>query len=169
LTRDQILHVEIVRKTPTALYPLTDFFKGFENVEALKQVFGKDTRRVLNRMKVEFYSARWGYMGVNDKDGHILISSHHMRHSPFRTLYLDIIHELFHIKQMMDGKELFLDEFDYYDSPIEIEAYKFTVKEARRLGMTDSEILKYLEVPWGDKKQLLGMAKKLGLKVRPHS
>jgi len=157
-------NVDIQRTVPIKLYPLTSFFKGLDRVQALRDIFGKDTERVLNDMRVEFYSARWGYMGINDKDGHILISAHHMRHSPRRTLYLDIIHELYHIKQHRDGRKLFLDEFDYFDSPIEIEAYEYTIKEARRIGMTDRQIVKYLEVPWADKKQLNKFVKRLGLK-----
>jgi len=168
LARDRKLNVEIVRDTPVKLYPLMTFFKGLENVEALRTLFGDRTEKVLKGMKVEFYSSRWGYMGVNDKDGHILISSHHMEHSPLRTLYLDIIHELYHIKQHMEGKKLFLDGFDYFDSPIEIDAYRFTVKEARRIGMTDKEIVDYLEVPWADRNQLMKFVKKLGLNPTPH-
>jgi hypothetical protein len=165
LSRDRRLDVEIVRTAPTKLYPLTDFFKGFEKVKALQDIFGDETERVLKSMKVEFYSSKWGYMGVNDGDGHILISSHHMKHSPFRTLYLDIIHELYHIRQHRDGKKLFLDDFEYFDSPIEMDAYKFTVKEAKRIGMSDKEIVEYLEVPWADRKQLMKFVKKLGLKA----
>jgi len=156
--------VKIVKRAPTRLYPLTDFFKGFEKVRALRDLFGDRTAQVLKKMKVEFYSAKWGYMSINDSDGHILISGYHMTHSPFRTLYLDIIHELYHIRQRMDGKKLFLDEFDYFDSPIEIKAYEFTIKEARRIGMTDRQIVDYLEVPWADKKELKRFVRRLGLK-----
>jgi Zn-dependent peptidase ImmA (M78 family) len=156
--------VDVERRVPIKLYRLKSYFKGLEKVQALRDIFGKETERVLNEMRVEFYSSRWGYMGINDKDGHILISAHHMRHSPRQTLYLDILHELYHIKQHRDGKKLFLDDFDYFDSPIEIEAYEFTVKEARRIGMTDRQIAKYLEVPWADKKQLSRFVKRLGLK-----
>ncbi len=159
------LGVKIKRKVPIELYPLTEFFQGLEGVKALRDLFGDETESVLNSTKVEFYSSRWGYMGVNDADGHILISAHHMGHSPQRTLYLDILHELFHLRQLKDGKKLFLDEFDYFDSPIEIEAYRFTVKEAKRIGMTDKEIVDYLEVPWADKKQLARFVKKLKLKA----
>lgn len=166
MAKNAKLNVEIERDVPIELHPLTDFFKGFENVRALRELFGKNTEKVLKSMKVEFYSSKWGYMGVNDSDGHIVISGYHMKHSPFRTLYLDIIHELFHIKQHMDGKKLFLDGFDYFDSPIEIEAYKFTVKEAKRIGMTDREIIDYLEVPWADRKQLAKFVKKLGLRAK---
>ncbi|MDV3294015.1 MAG: hypothetical protein LYZ70_07065 [Nitrososphaerales archaeon] len=164
MVHDAKLKVKIERDVPIELFPLTRFFKGLDKVQALRDIFGDKTEQVLKSMKVEFYSARWGYMGVNDKDGHILISAHHMKHSPTRTLYLDIIHELFHIKQHMNGKKLFLDEFDYFDSPIEIEAYEFTVKEAKRLGMTNKQIVDYLEVPWADKKQLNRFVKRLGLK-----
>ena len=159
------LDVVIKRTVPIRLYPLTKYFKNLEKVDALRDVFGDQTEDVLKRTMVEFYSSRWGYMGVNDEDGHILISAHHMKHSPLRTLYLDIIHELFHVRQRMDGRKLFLDEFDYFDSPIEIEAYEFTIKEARRIGMTDREIAEYLEVPWADKKDLAKFIKRLKLKV----
>jgi hypothetical protein len=157
--------VEIRRTVPIRLYPLTRFFKHLEKVKALRELFGDKTEEVLKSTKVEFYSSRWGYMGINDADGHIVISAYHMKHSPFKTLYLDILHELFHIKQHMDGKKLFLDEFDYFDSPIEIEAYEFTIKEARRIGMTDRQIVDYLEVPWADKKELAKFVKKLDLKI----
>jgi hypothetical protein len=163
--RNSRLKVEIERSVPIRLYPLTTFFKRFEKVEALRELFGDKTEDILKATKVEFYSSRWGYMGVNDEDGHIVISAYHMKHSPSRTLYLDILHELFHIKQYMDGKKLFLDEFDYFDSPVEIEAYEFTLKEARRIGMTDKEIVDYLEVPWADKKELAKFVRKLNLKV----
>jgi len=159
------LKVKIRRTVPIRLYPLTRFFKHLEKVEALRELFGDKTEEILKSMKVEFYSSRWGYMGINDTDGHIVISAYHMKHSPFRTLYLDILHELFHIKQHMNGKKLFLDDFEYFDSPIEIEAYEFTVKEARRIGMSDREIVDYLEVPWADKKELAKFVKKLNLKI----
>ena len=112
MTKDRRLNVEIVRDVPVRLYPLTSFFMGFDGVKALQGLIGSSTRRVLKGMKVEFYSARWGFMGVNDKDGHILISSHHMKHSPLRTLYIDIIHDLYNIKQYREGKKLFLEDFE---------------------------------------------------------
>ncbi len=131
---------------------------------ALKRIFGPRTAEVLKNVKVEFYSSKFGYMGVNDEDGHVLISLHHLRNSEFEVLYLDIIHELFHVKQFMDGKKLFLDEFEYVDSPVEIDAYKFTVEEARRIGMTEKEIVEYLKVDWVDEKQHKRFVKTLGLK-----
>lgn len=141
--------VEINRDAKVDLYPFTDYFKGFEKVEAVRSTFGEEkTEEVLKNLKVEFFSMRFGYMGVSDEDGHILISTNHLKKSEFRVIYLDVVHELVHVKQFMDGKELFSSEFEYVDSPVEIEAYRHTVKEAKRIGMTDKEIVEYLKVEW---------------------
>lgn len=163
MTKNEKLGVEIERGARPTLYPFVDYFKGFEKVPALREVFGPDLTKVLRNLKVEFYSSRFGYMGVNDEDGHILISISHLKNSDFKTLYLDVVHELFHIKQHMDGKELFLEDFEYVDSPIEIEAYKFTVKEAKRIGMTDPEIIEYLKVEWNTEEQQARLVKAVGL------
>ena len=144
------LRVNINRDAKTVLLPFTDYFKGFERVEAVRETLGADTDEILKNLKVEFFSFKFGYMGVSDVDGHMLISSYHLANSEFRVLYLDIIHELVHVKQFKEGKELFSSEYEYVDSPVEIEAYKHTVREARRIGMTDEEIKEYLKVEWID-------------------
>ena len=102
-------------------------------------------------------------MGIRDVDGNIAVGTYHLRTSPTRTLYLDIVHELFHVKQFMDGKKLFLDEFEYVDSPIEIEAYKVTVEEAKRIGMSNDEIIEYLKVEWVNEEAHARLVKTLGL------
>ena len=63
----------------------------------------------------------------------------------------------------MDGKKLFLDEYEYVDSPIEVEAYEFTVKEARRIGMSIGEIIEYLKVEWVSEEAHLRLVKALKL------
>jgi hypothetical protein len=157
------LDVEIRRNAPITLLPFVDYFEGFDRVEAVKKIFGKDTAEILRNLKVEFFSSQFGYMSVSDQDGHLLVSAHHLKNSEFDILYLDIVHELFHVKQFMDGKKLFLDEFEYVDSPIEIEAYKFTVDEAKRIGMPIGEIIEYLKVEWVDDEAHRRLIKTLGL------
>lgn len=163
LKKDSKFGVEIVRDAPVSLLPFTDFFRGFEKNAAVESIFGSETLRVLKNLKVEFFSAKFGYMSVSDVDGHLLISAHHLKNSEWNIVYLDVIHELFHVKQFMEGKKLFQDEFEYVDSPIEIPAYKFTVKEAKRIGMRRDEIAEYLKVEWVDEKQHKRLLKTLGL------
>ena len=150
--------VTLSKGVPPELHPFTDYFQGFEKVAVIRDLFGESTEEVLSSLKVEFFSARWGYMSTSDKDAHLLISTHHLDHSDFRTVYLDVVHELCHVKQFFDGRTLYDDRFSYVDSPVEVEAYKKTVEEAKRLGMSNAEIAEYLRVEWTsdeDQKKLL--------------
>jgi hypothetical protein len=92
MTVETALGVAIQRHAPTKLLPFSRFFHGFETVAAVRALFGPQTARVLSALKVEFFSARFGYMGTSDVDGHLLISTHHLSDSEFRTVYLDIVH-----------------------------------------------------------------------------
>ncbi len=149
------LPIEVNRKTPPpALQPFTDYFKGFEKVAAVRKVFGDQTEAVLGRLKVGFISNRRMYMGIRDHDGHIAVGTFHLRNSTTRVLYLDVVHELFHIGQWVHDKEWFTEEHEkfmgdfslYYSSPLEVPAYRHTVREAERLGMTRKEIVEYLKM-----------------------
>ncbi len=155
--------VRIKRIAPVKLHRFTDYFNGFEKVGAVRALFGNKTEKVLSRLMVEFFTSRFGYMGVSDLDGHLLVSTHHLKGSNFRTLYLDVVHELHHVKQFMDGKKLFIDRFEYVDQPTEVEAYKATVKEARRIGMSNKEIIEYLKVEWNTPAQQERLVKKMDL------
>ena len=157
------LGVEIRRNAEVKLFPFTDYFVGFEEVAAVKSLFGAKTAQVLRKLKVEFFSLRFGYMSVSDEDGHILISTNHLKNADLKVLYLDVVHELFHVKQFMEGKNLFQNEFEYVDSPIEVPAYQFTVEEAKRLGMSMTEIVEYLKVEWVTEEQHARLVKTLAL------
>ena len=160
---EQKLGVSIRREAKPVLFPFTDYFQGFERVEVVRKVFGAETERVLSSLKVEFFSSKWGYMSTSDVDGHLIISSHHLKNSDFETVYLDIVHELCHVKQFLDGRVLFDMRYDYADSPIEIEAYKITVDEAKRIGFTDEMIREYLRVEWMSEDDVQKLIKNIGL------
>jgi hypothetical protein len=141
------LHVNITRNVPVATYPFLDYFKGFENVDAVKQIFDKDTKKVLSNLRVEFVGRR-GYMGVSEIDGHMIISADYLKTGNRVDIYLDFVHELVHVKQFMEGKELFDHNYSYVERPTEVEAYRFAVEEARRLGLSDRRICHYLKTEW---------------------
>ena len=137
------LTVNIRRDAKVLTLPFTDYFQGFEHVEAVQQLFGAKTNDVLQQLRIEFRSGR-GYMGVSSEDGHIRINAHYLNTGRFIDLYLDIIHELVHVRQFLDGRELRDPHYAYVDRPTEIEAFQYTVAEARRLGLTETQILEYL-------------------------
>jgi hypothetical protein len=160
---DSRLKVKIARNVPVSTYPFTDYFKGFEKVEAVRRIFGERTENVLANLKVEFAWTR-GYMGVNDEDGHLLISARYLKEGDMIDIYLDIIHELVHVRQFMEGKELFDDNFSYTERPTEVEAYRYAVEEARKLGLSDQKICEYLKTEWMSDEDLKRLAKALNVK-----
>jgi len=158
------LKVKILRNAKVQTYPFTDYFKGFERVEVVKRIFGEKTEDVLRNLKVEFYSFRRGYMGVSDIDGHLFVSAYYLKNGDVVDIYLDVIHELVHVKQFMDGKELFESRYNYVDRPTEVEAYRHAVEEARRLGLSDKRICQYLKTEWMTDEDLKRLASTLNVK-----
>lgn len=162
-TIDPQLKVKITRDVTVSTHPFMNYFKGFEKVEAVRKIFGERTEQALNDLKVEFAGTR-GYMGVNNHDGHLLIGANYLKEGDIVDIYLDIIHELVHVRQFMEGKELFDDNYSHTDRPTEVEAYRHTVDEAHRLGLNDEKILQYLKTEWMTDKDVRRLAKTLGLK-----
>jgi hypothetical protein len=124
-----------------------EYFKGFDKVAAVQGIFGEKTTEVLSHLTVEL---SWisGYMYVDGADGHLVISKGYLNTGNRTDIYLDLVHELCHVKQFMDGKELFDPSYDYVDRPTEIEAYRYCVQEARRLGLSEERIRLYLRTEW---------------------
>ena len=145
-----------------SVHSFTELFKDFDKNEAVRKIFGDRTEEVLRNLKVELTWAG-GYMWVNSSNGHLLISSRYLNEGDKVDIYLDVIHELVHVRQFMEGKELFDDRYSYVDRPTEIEAYRHTVKEARRIGLKDKEIMKYLDTEWMTNQDLERLTKTLGV------
>ncbi len=160
------LNVKILRGAKVAMFPFTDYFKGFEKVEAIRRIFGDKTEEVLSNIKIEF-GGRRGYMGVSNMDGHLMISAEYLNNGNFLDIYLDVIHELTHVKQFMEGKDLFDRRYNYVDNPTEVEAHRNAVDEARRLGMSDDKICDYLQTEWISDKDMKVLAKALNVKYKP--
>ena len=159
------LHLRGIGHGGRSTYSFTDYFKGYEKVGAIKQIFGEKTEEVLRNLKVEF-SRIGGYMWIDNTDGHLVISSRYLKEGDKVDIYLDIIHELVHVKQFMEGKELFDSNYNYTERPTEIEAYSHAVQEARRLKLSDERICQYLKTEWMSDRDLKHLAKALNIKCK---
>jgi hypothetical protein len=160
------IKVKILRNPKIQTHPFTDYFQGFEKVEAIRQIFGDKTDEVLSNLRVEFVSSRRAYMGVSDVDGHLIVGAHYLKDGDITEIYLDVIHELVHLKQFTDGKELFESRYNYVDRPTEIEAYEVAVKEARRLGLSEKQIYTYLRTEWMTDEEFKRLAITLNVKCQ---
>jgi hypothetical protein len=140
----------------------TDYFLGFEKVAAVRGIFGEKTEEVLRNLKVNL---TWfgGYMFVDSSTGHLVVNARYLHNGDKVDIYLDLIHELCHIKQLMEGKELFDPRYSYVERPTEIEAYGYTVQEARRLGLSEERICEYLKTEWMSEEDLNFLAKAINV------
>jgi hypothetical protein len=135
------------------------------NVETLNIYFEDSSllERILSVTEVTVTSQA-DYMHVNDKDGSLFVGLDYLQKGEVHHLYLDIIHELIHVRQYLEGKELFDEKFNYVDRPTEIEAYQGAVDEARKLGMSEDAIADYIYVEWITSVEHERLLKTLGVK-----
>ena len=140
-----------------------EYFKGFEKNLAVRGIFGEETEIVLKNLKVNFI---WfGYMGVSDNDGQLMVNKRYLNSGSKEDIYLDVIHELCHVKQHMEGKELFDPRYDYVDRPTEIEAYRYAVQEAKRIGLSAAEIRVYLKTEMMSTQTLDKLIKNMNINI----
>jgi len=130
-------------------YRLADVYPDIASYSVLYALFPDpvEMQRILQEIKV-FVVDKPYMMFVDNRDGSITIGMPHLQQAPGEILYLDIIHELCHVKQHLVGLNLYDRSKSYVDRETEIEAYRVTVQEARRIGFDDEAIAGYLHVPW---------------------
>jgi hypothetical protein len=102
---------------------------------------------LLDRSVVQIRGRR-GYAFVDVEAPCIVISESYYRTGEELDLYLDLLHELTHLRQLAEGLDLWDERFDYVDRPTEIEGYAVAIEEGRRLGLTAEDILQHLANPW---------------------
>jgi hypothetical protein len=156
------LRIKINREIPEGTFKFKQVFSGFEDVEIVKNIFGEKTETVLDNLYVIVEESR-GYLYVDDSLGAVVVNKDYLKNGKDIYLYLDVIHELVHIKQFMEGKELFDTRYSYVERPTEIEAYRITVEEAKRIGLSDKQIADYLRVEWISEEEWRKLMKNSGL------
>ncbi|HSB82994.1 MAG TPA: hypothetical protein VLD64_00715 [Nitrosarchaeum sp.] len=159
--------IKINRDIVPGNYSLDDIFDGLKNSPILIEVFKSQDEldEVFSKTNV-IVEEKDHYMFVKNEDGTIFIGFGHLKNSDSKILYLDIVHELVHVKQQRAGLDLYNESYSYVDRPTEIEAYEVAVKEAKRLGMNDEEIIDYLLVEWITPQEHKRLASHMGFDIR---
>lgn len=156
------LNFNVNRGLNKGTYDLEQVFPGLRDLEVAKRIF---SRHSTDKIKIEIVDSGLKYMRVLDENGIILINIDYLKKADEKFLYLDIVHELVHVRQHFEKKKLYNKSIEYVDNPIEIEAYKLAVEEARKIGMTDKEIRDYLKVEWINEEQFNRLLDNLGVKA----
>jgi len=148
-------------------YKFTQILMGAENSPTLSRLFGsqRSMSKIVRHLKVNIIDSDWG-IWLDHNTGGVCVGARYLTTAKINCLYLDVIHVLVHVKQFLDGKDLFDQTFEYVDRPTEIEAYRYTVDEAKRLQMSEDEILSYLRVDAVDDTEFGRLIEKIGVRQR---
>jgi hypothetical protein len=154
----------INRRLKPGQYRLEEVFTDIRSYGVLRAIFAgaKEIAAIITRTKV-FVVDRSKEMFVDNDDGSITIGLTHLQRASDEILYLDIIHELCHVKQHLAGRNLYDRDKAYVDRETEIEAYRVTVEEARRIGLNDEAITNYLRVSWITSEEHRRLARRMGI------
>jgi hypothetical protein len=175
----------VVRTLPEGRHPILAAFPGLEKLDAARRLEPDATARkkLFEDTCIEVVSEDvWMYVAphsipkglrrrwkprLSPGSDCIVVGSSHLKESSELILFLDIFHELCHVRQRQAGMELFDRSESYVHRPTEIEAYRFAVDEARRLGVPDDVIREYLKVEWVTDDELLDLFKAVGVTPAP--
>jgi len=171
----------IERELPVGRHPILTAFPGLDRLSlGLKIVKDAAARRELfEETYVEIvdedmwmYVAPWAVPKVargrwnpvvTPGTDCIVIGQSHLRESPELMLFMDIYHELCHVVQRKGGANLFEPGVSYVKRWTEVEAYRFVVDEARKLGVSDRFLRDYLKVEWISEEEHRELLAELGV------
>lgn len=144
-------HAIVVRGLPAGLHPYLAVLPGAAESPGLARIEPDEARRtkLLQEARVRIQPGQ-GFAYVDVETPCIVLAEHYYRTGSDLDLYLDMLHEVAHIRQHHEGLDLWDERYAYVDRPTEIEGYAVAVEEGRRLGMTDKEVLEHLSNPWMD-------------------
>lgn len=171
-----------VKDSPAGRLPLLKVFAGLEETVPFRKYPGDDTAILEiaeNTWAHVFEGPGWMYVApvktppeirdagfrmVESSDDVIVVARSYLAKGQRMDVYLDVIHEFLHILQRKQGRQIWPGRrVPYVDRPTEIEAYAFSVAEARRLGVPDSYLRKYLHVPWVKRVEYLRLLRHVGV------
>ena len=156
--------VRVNRKVKAGKHAILDVFPGLDRSAAFRGIFPDGLReQVLHDCQIDVMPEDM-YMYIDDEAGNVVAGLGYLKEGDEKILYLDVLHELTHIRQWHAGKELWDRRYNYVDRATEIEAYRVAVGEARSLGMTDREIADYLRVEWTSREEHERLCKHLGVR-----
>jgi hypothetical protein len=171
---------QVVRSLPVGRHTLLEGFPNADRLPIASRIEPDPVarERLMRETQIQVVEERiWMYVAprelppgrppgwnpvVADMDC-IVIGRKHLQKSPAIMLFMDIFHELCHVKQRREGANLFDRNVSYVDRWTEIEAYRVVVEEACRLGVPDEFLREYLRVEWISKEEHRRLLERLGV------
>lgn len=149
-------YARVVRGLPCGDYPYRKLLPRIDESPVRRRIETSKTPfdRLVDDAVVRIKKRERGYCYVDVLVPAVTVSEHYYRKGNSLDLYLDLAHELTHLRQHLEGKNIWEHSIPYVDRLTEIEGYAVAVEEGRRLGMTEAEIKNHLSNPWMSKEEI---------------
>lgn len=143
-------YAQPVRTLPIGLHAYLDVLPGALESPALDRILPDraEVEDLVRSARVRIRRLPGAVAFIDPDVPCIVFGRGYLRTGSTSNLYLDLLHELTHLRHLRQGFELWDARFDYVDRPTEIEAYAVAVGEGLRLGMTEAEVLDHLSSWW---------------------
>ncbi len=110
--------------------------------------------QLVERAVVRIKKRERGYCYVDVAVPAVTVTEQYYRNGNDLDLYLDLAHELTHLRQHLEGENIWDHDTPYVDRSTEIEGYAVAIEEGRRLGMTEADVRNHLSNPWMSKEEV---------------
>ncbi len=139
----------VVRMLPRGEHPYHSFLPRLKESPAVRRIESPATPLdlLLKTARVHIVPGH-GYVWIDDDIPAIILVEDYYRRAERLDLYLDLLHELTHLRQLAEGRDLWDESLAYVERPTEIEGYAVAIEEGLRLGMTEYDVLQHLSNPW---------------------
>jgi len=143
-------YARVVRDLPSGDHPYRSLLPRIgespvrRRIETAKTPFGPLVDHAVVRIK----KRERGYCYVDVLVPAVTVTEQYYRNGNDLDLYLDLAHELTHLRQHLEGENIWDHDTPYVDRTTEIEGYAVAIEEGRRLGMTEADIMQHLSNPW---------------------
>jgi len=139
----------VVRTLGAGIHPYRDLLPRADESPAVRRIEtpAMPIGTLLESARVRIKPGE-GYCWVDIKIPAITLIEEYYRQANPLDLYLDLMHELTHLRQHAEGRDIWDHSLHYVDRPTEIEGYAVAVEEGMRLGMDEDEVIRHLSNPW---------------------
>jgi hypothetical protein len=153
----------VTRGLPCGDYPYRKLLPRIEESPVRKRIETARTPfdQLLQRAIVRIKKRKRGYCYVDVAVPAVTLNEYYYKNGNSLDLYLDLAHELTHLRQHFEGENVWQHEIDYVDRPTEIEGYAVAVEEGIRLGMTETDVIRHLSNPWMSEEETARLRKNI--------
>jgi len=160
----------VIRGLPCGDYPYRKLLPQIEESPVCKRIETATTpfSRLIDSAVVRIKKKNRGYCYVDVAVPAVTVNEYYYINGNDLDLYLDLSHELTHLRQHKEGENVWQHSIDYVDRPTEIEGYAVAVEEGRRLGMSEADVVKHLSNPWMGEDEVVRLLKNIKEFLKNH-